>query len=184
MEKGLSLNLRLKQAIEWLKSNKQMKQMDIAKKMGITEASFSRGIKRCEERVDSGFVIKFHQATGEIFSLDWLLHGVGDKFPGKEKQEERDQKAPMADLDFSSVMNALLAKSDEAIASLKREIVAKDEIIQSKDDRIADLTKLAEERLARIAELRRIIEANNINISAYPFPIGAAEDNKNKRKQI
>ena len=112
MEKGLSLNLRLKQAIEWLKSNKQMKQMDIAKKMGITEASFSRGIKRCEERFDSGFVIKFHQATGEIFSLDWLLHGVGDKFPGKEKQEERNQKAPMADLDFSSVINALLAKSD------------------------------------------------------------------------
>ena len=184
MEKGLSLNLRLKQAIEWLKSNKQMKQMDIAKKMGITETSFSRGIKRCEERVDSGFVIKFHQATGEIFSLDWLLHGVGEKFQGKEKQEERDQKAQMSDLDFSSVMNALLAKSDETIASLKRELAAKDEIIQSKDDRIADLTKLAEERLARIAELRRIIEANNINISAYPFLIGTAEGNENKRKQI
>ena len=81
-------------------------------------------------------------------------------------------------------MNALLAKSDETIASLKRELAAKDEIIQSKDDRIADLTKLAEERLARIAELRRIIEANNINISAYPFPIGTAEGNENKRKQI
>lgn len=81
-------------------------------------------------------------------------------------------------------MNALLAKSDETISSLKRELDAKDEIIKSKDERIADLTKLAEERLARIAELRRIIEANNINISAYPFPIGAADGNKNKRNQI
>ena len=181
MKKILSLNLRLKQAIEWLKSNKQMRYMDIAKSMGMAESSFSRGLKRCEQRVDSNFVIKFHQATGEIFSLDWLLNGTGDKFASAEKLQEQKEPQPSAALDLSTYINALLAKSDETIASLKRELAAKDEIIQSKDDRIADLTKLAEERLHRIAELRRIIEANNINISAYSFPIGAAE---NKRKQI
>ena len=76
-------------------------------------------------------------------------------------------------LDFSSYINALIAKSDETIASLKRELASKDEIIQAKNERIADLEKLAEERLHRIAELHRIIDANSMN--GFPFPIGSAE---------
>ena len=74
------LYLRLKQAIEWLKANKEMKQQDIAKAMGMAESSFSRSLKRCESRVDKDFVIKFYQSTDEIFSLDWLLFGTGNKF--------------------------------------------------------------------------------------------------------
>ena len=69
-------------------------------------------------------------------------------------------------------------RSDETIASLKRELAAKDEIIQTKEERIADLERLAEERLHRIAELRRIIDANNI--MDYPFPVGTAEGHDKK----
>jgi hypothetical protein len=203
MEKVLSLNLRLKQAIEWLKSNKGMRNLDIAKRMGIAEASFSRGLKRCEERVDSNFVIKFYQATGEIFSLDWLLNGTGDKFASEEKPQEQEPQAP-GNLDFSTYINALLAKTDETIASMKRELAtkdeamkrelatkdeamkrelaAKDEIIQAKDDRIADLEKLADERLHRIAELRRIIDSTGIDIHGFPFPVGTAEGKKKQAK--
>ena len=83
--------------------------------------------------------------------------------------------------DFSSYINALLAKSDETIASLKRELAAKDDIIQAKDDRIADLTKLAEERMHRIAELRRVIDAHNINMTDYPFQVGVAENGSNRK---
>ena len=91
--------------------------------------------------------------------------------PDREVMAKR--KAEPLQPDFSSYINALLAKSDETIASLKRELTAKDEIIQTKEDRIADLEKLAEERLHRIAELRRIIDANNM--MDYPFPVGTAE---------
>ena len=83
--------------------------------------------------------------------------------------------------DFSSYINALLAKSDETIASLKRELAAKDDIIQAKDDRIADLTKLAEERMHRISELRRVIDAHNINMTDYPFQVGVAENGSNRK---
>lgn len=83
--------------------------------------------------------------------------------------------------DFSSYINALLAKSDETIASLKRELAVKDDIIQAKDDRIADLTKLAEERMHRIAELRRVIDAHNINMADYPFQVGVAENGSNRK---
>ena len=179
MDEIQPLYLRLKQAIEWLKANAQMKQMDIAQRMGMAEASFSRGLKRCAERVDDSFVIKFHQATDEVFSLDWLLNGTGDKFADKSKTQ--DPQPITTNVDFASYINALLAKSDETIASLKRELSTKDDIIQEK--RIADLEKLAEERLHRIAELRRYIDENNISMTDHPFPIGAADDNK-QRKHI
>ena len=96
--------------------------------------------------------------------------------PDREVMAKR--KAEPLQPDFSSYINALLAKSDETIASLKRELAAKDEIIQTKEERIADLERLSEERLHRIAELRRIIDANNI--MDYPFPVGTAEGHDKK----
>ena len=171
MQDSSPLYMRMKQAITWLKQNKKILQKDIAEKMGMSEVSFSRGMERIQHKLDEDFIIKFHQATDEIFSLDWLLNGKGDKFADKSKPE--NQQSIPTNIDFSSYINALLAKSDETIASLKRELAAKDEIIQTKDERISDLEKLAEERLHRIAELRSIIDANNMNI--FPFPMGSAE---------
>ena len=96
--------------------------------------------------------------------------------PDREVMAKR--KAEPLQPDFSSYINALLAKSDETIASLKRELAAKDEIIETKNQRINDLEKLAEERLHRIAELRRVIDANSM--MDYPFPIGTADPKDNK----
>lgn len=172
------LYIRMKQAIQWLKQNKQMLQKDIAAKMKITEVAFSNSMKRIQMKNDDDFIISFHQATGEVFSLDWLLNGIGDKFAKKESANQIPS-API-NIDFSSYINALIAKSDETIASLKREIASKDEIIQAKNERIADLEKLAEERLHRIAELRRVIDAHNINITDYPFPLGSADERTTK----
>ena len=176
------LHIRMKQAVQWLKQNKGMLQKDIAEKMGITEVAFSNGMKRIQIKWDEDFVIKFQQSTGEIFSLDWLLNGTGDKFADKSKTQE--PQPVTTNMDFASYINALLAKSDETIASLKREIAAKDDIIQAKDERIADLAQLAEERLHRIAELRRYIDENNISMTDYPFPIGAADDTKQPPKRL
>lgn len=176
------LHIRMKQAVQWLKQNKGMLQKDIAEKMGITEVAFSNGMKRIQIKWDEDFVIKFQQSTGEIFSLDWLLNGIGDKFADKSKTQE--PQPVTTNMDFASYINALLAKSDETIASLKREIAAKDDIIQAKDERIADLAQLAEERLHRIAELRRYIDENNISMTDHPFPIGAADDTKQSHKRV
>ena len=181
MSKSSPMYLRMKQAIQWLKRERNMLQRDIAEKMGMSEVSFSRGLERVQVKNDEKFVIKFYQATGEIFSLDWLLNGTGDKFASEEKPQEQEPQAP-GNLDFSTYINALLAKTDETIASMKRELAAKDEIIQAKDDRIADLEKLADERLHRIAELRRIIDSSGIDIHGFPFPVGTAEGKKKQAK--
>lgn len=166
--------MRMKQAVTWLKQNKNLLQKDIAEKMGMTDVAFSNGMKRLQHKFDEEFIIKFQQATDEVFSLEWLMDGTGDKFASKMIPQQQ-QPAPM-NVDFSSYINALIAKSDETIASLKRELATKDELIQTKNERISDLEKLAEERMHRIAELRRVIDANNM--MGYPFPIGSAEPDK------
>ena len=63
------LHQRLKQAIIWLKQNKNILQLDIAEKMGMTTVGLSRGLARCKEKNDEDFVIKFHQATDESLAL-------------------------------------------------------------------------------------------------------------------
>ena len=92
--------------------------------------------------------------------------------------------APEHSIDNSSAINAALSAQMETIAHLKqtiedmkeqhqRELAAKDEIIAKSD-------KLAEERLHRIAELRRIIDANQYGLEHLPFPPGVADNPNNK----
>ena len=157
---------------------------DLCSKIGIQPgliSNYNNGTKKVSPdtmdalvRVSEGKLnVKYMLGKSEYM----LLENVPDEEfiegnnPDREVMAKR--KAEPLQPDLSSYINALLAKSDETIASLKRELAAKDEIIQTKEERIADLEKLAEERLHRIAELRRIIDANNM--MDYPFPVGTAE---------
>ena len=162
---------------------------DLCSKIGIQPgliSNYNNGTKKVSPdtmdalvRVSEGKLnVKYMLGKSEYM----LLENVPDEEiiegnnPDREVMAKR--KAEPLQPDFSSYINALLAKSDETIASLKRELATKDEIIQTKEDRISDLEKLAEERLHRIAELRRIIDANNM--MDYPFPVGTAEGHDKK----
>ena len=193
--------LRLKQAIDWLKFNRHMMKQDIAAKMGMTGVSFSRGLARCKEKNDEDFVIKFHRATGEIFSLDWLLHGTGEKFTADSKKAEPAPVIPTSAIDSSSAVNAALAAYAELTNRLKQEmadrLADKDTIIAEKQSRIeslertianlertvADKDALIRARDARILELeRRLAQSNADDLSKYPFAIGAAEDQSRQQQ--
>ena len=162
---------------------------DLCSKIGIQPgliSNYTNGTKKVSidtmnalARVSGGKLnVKYMLGKSEYM----LLENVPDEEfiegnnPDREVMAKR--KAEPLQPDFSSYINALLAKSDETIASLKRELAAKDEIIQTKEERIADLERLAEERLHRIAELRRVIDANNM--MDYPFPVGTAEGHDKK----
>jgi len=197
------LHQRLKQAIVWLKQNKKMLQLDIAEKMGMTTVGLSRGLARCKEKNDEDFVIKFHQATDEVFSLDWLLHGTGEKFTADINKSASQPASPASSpIDPSSILNAALAAQMQTIESLKsekatilevhaRELKAKDDLIQSlrdqlavKDQLISDKDALIRARDSRILELeRRIAQLNADDLSNYHFPIGAAEERINPQNK-
>ena len=193
--------LRLKQAIDWLKFNRHMMKQDIAAKMGMTGVSFSRGLARCKEKNDEDFVIRFHRATGEIFSLDWLLHGTGEKFTADSKKAEPAPATPTSPIDSSSAVNAALAAYAELTNRLKQEmadrLADKDTIIAEKQSRIeslertianlertvADKDALIRTRDSRILDLeRRLAQSNADDLSKYPFAIGAAEDQSRQQQ--
>ena len=162
------------------------KQEDLASLLGTSRPNISAALKGNPTVLTLNFLNRFYEKFKNIFSREWLLKGEGDMLV-----EKKEEPTPPPSVDFSSYINALLAKSDETIASLKRELSTKDDIIQEKDarikekdERIADLEKLAEERLHRIAELRRYIDENNISMTDHPFPIGVADDAKQSHKHV
>lgn len=157
------LYMRMKQAVQWLKQNKELLQKDIATQMGITDVAFSNGMKRIQEKFDEDFVIRFHQATDEIFSLDWLLNGTLPKFTS----EITKPKEPNQPIDQSSLVNAALAAKDETIAALHEQIAAKDELIAA-----------LRQQLDIFQQLRHSADDKEL-FKDYPFPRGIA-DNKDK----
>ena len=93
-------------------------------------------------------------------------------------------------IDNASAINAAIAAKDETIMSLKHQLIDKDDVIKTKDDQIATLHQLLKEKdesyavlKSRVAELRRIIDANGYGLPDYPFPIGAADQSKQKPLQ-
>ena len=166
-----TLYIRVKQALNWLKRNKGILQKDIADKMGMAEASFTRALARIKEKNDEDFVIAFHSVVCEYISLDYLLTGEGDIVAGSEEAPAE----PVVNIpDMSSVFNSALAKADEAIEQLKLRVKEKDELIQSLRDQLAGKDQIIAEQKARLIDYRRALDEKN-GISTYPFPIGTAE---------
>ena len=168
------LYIRVKQALTWLKRNQGILQKDIADKMGMAEASFTRALARVKEKNDEDFVISFHSAVSEYISLEYLLEGEGELVCDNTKDAATNsftEPTPRIP-DMSSVFNSALAKADETIetlktlnAALQRTIADKDEIIKSRDAEIINLK-------------RQLAAATTSDLSRFPFTIGAAENNK------
>lgn len=97
-----------------------------------------------------------------VFNLDYLLTGKGDLLTVEEDARNEAIKETFGMIDQSSMMNALIAAKDETIASLHRELDAKNETIALQRSRIADLE-------------RQLAAARMSDIDNYPFTIGAAE---------
>lgn len=104
------------------------------------------------------------EAYKGVFDLNYLLTGEGSLLTIEEEvhNEEYEKLYNPQPIDQSSLVNALLAAKDETIASLKRELDAKNETITLQRSRIAELE-------------RQLAAATTSDISRYPFAIGAAE---------
>lgn len=182
-----NLQLRIRKAVEWMKRNKTMLQKDIAERMGMSNVSFSRGLERLANKRDDKFILSFHNATDEVFNLDYLLGGDG---PMLASQVPPQQPAPPSNIDPSSMVNAIIASHDQAIMSLKNEVSAKVQLIQTKDEQIADLRQQLSDKdeiikllRHRVADLEKTIsERNQDDMSKYPFTMGASEDHRKPKK--
>ena len=163
-------------AFDYLKRNKGIKtQKQLAQLMGVSEDTITRILKDRTE-VTEDIITKLQTASGCIFNLQWLRGEDTTHMLAQDLADDVDNVMPQQGMpDPSSMVNALLAKSDETISALKS-------VIKTKDEQIADLRRELEDKRDHIetlkhrcAELRRIIDAHNFNIDALPFPPGVAD---------
>lgn len=80
--------LRLKEALRWLKTNKNMEQKDVAVTMGTSETTVSRNIRAAlDGRPNADFILKLSEATGVSFNLQYIVNGTGTLLAQQEKAE-------------------------------------------------------------------------------------------------
>ena len=168
-------------AFDYLKRNKGIKtQKQLAQLMGVSEDTITRILKDRTE-VTEDIITKLQTASGCIFNLQWLRGEDATHMLAQDLADDVDNVVPQHGMpDPSSMVNALLAKSDETISALKS-------VIETKDEQIADLRRELEDKRDHIetlkhrcAELRRIIDAHNFNIDTLPFPPGVADKSSQK----
>ena len=168
-------------AFDYLKRNKGIKtQKQLAQLMGVSEDTITRILKDRTE-VTEDIITKLQTASGCIFNLQWLRGEDATHMLAQDLADDVCDVVPQQSMpDPSSMVNALLAKSDETISALKS-------VIETKDEQIADLRRELEDKSDHIetlkhrcAELRRIIDAHNFNIDALPFPPGVADKTSQK----
>ena len=156
-------------------------------KTGFAEAlhygrtSMSAAMNGDEKYLTDSLFKNICEAYKGVFDLNYLLTGEGDLLTLEEEvhNEEYEKLYNPQPIDQSSLINATIAAKDEAIASLKRELQTKNDLIHSLRDQLAAKDQLIAEQKARLIDYRRIIDSHN-GISDYPFPIGAAENNRDK----
>lgn len=127
-----------------------------------------------KKNVSTETLRKISDAFPGIFTLNWLITGQFPMFLDSPYEEEKSKTEQS--VDKSSLINAALAAKDETIAS-KEEIISNlKHQIAEKDDHIATLK-------ARIADLQATISSlRSSDRSAYPFPVGTAEDKQIRTK--
>ena len=142
-------------------------------KTGFAEAiqygrtSMSAAMNGDEKYLTDSLFKNICEAYPGVFDLDYLLTGEGQLLTIEEEVKDKDIEnlyKPQP-IDNSSLVNAVIAAKDETIASLHRELDAKNETITLQRSRIAALE-------------RQLAAATTGDLSRYPFTIGAAEDNK------
>lgn len=163
MQELSDISIRMKRAIDELKRNKGMLQKTIADAMGISEVSFSRGLKRIANKFDADFIISFNQATGNYFNIDWLLYGKGEMYKGTQSAQE-----PMKSVEVGD-------DKDETIKGLRAENMTLINTINKLIDELASLR-------ADINAIKAHINIQTYNVASNDVNPAVLNDKLNKYK--
>lgn len=167
-------------AVDYLIENKYVEtQKELSIKIGVSETTLSN-LKNDKKIVSDKTIYKLMDAFPGIFNMAYFrgenIYMLLEDAMQVKIDSERN-KPQSESIDQSSLVNAVIAAKDQLIEELKEKY---EKMEQEKDARIAELKQLAEERLHRIAELRRVIESHGISLTDSIFPVGVAERQNQK----
>ncbi len=135
-------------ALAYLKEHGDIKsQKELAQRMGVSEDTISRILQGA--RVSESSITKLHAATNGLFNLQWL-HGQSDVMLSAEVIAAQHASPTPTDVMIAAIVSA----KDDTIASLKRELAAKDETIAAKDSIISTKDTLIDALQRQIENLR------------------------------
>lgn len=130
--------LRLKEALRWLKTNKNMEQKDVAVTMGTSETTVSRNIRAAlDGRPNADFILKLSEATGVSFNLQYIVNGTGTLL-AQNKEAEPTPVSPATD-NLLELHAQMIRHVDDLRQELHQELLA---IRQLKDELRATLQEL------------------------------------------
>ncbi len=130
--------LRLKEALRWLKTNKNMEQKDVAVTIGTSETTVSRNIRAAlDGRPNADFILKLSEATGVPFNLQYIVNGTGTLLAQQEKAEPTPV-SPATD-NILELHAQMIRRVDDLRQELHQELLA---IRQLKDELRATLAEL------------------------------------------
>ena len=170
-------------AVEWLYANGKAKdQTDLSDITGITQTSISRILNGRVKQPSANTLRKFNAAFQGIFNMDFLLGNSDEMFAASTNIHHQTPNTHQPSTDFtpeqSKMINSMIAAYDETIVSMKRELAAKDDVIETKN-------KLIEALEQQIKDLRiQLTRINRDDLGKYPFPVGLAEDKTQRETGI
>jgi len=136
--------------VYWLVDNTEMKNpTDVARKAGINAANVTKIKTGKNKSVQYETMVKLNNAFGNVFNPEWM-RGESDVMLVADLAPVRTE-LPSPALQIADPIATLLAAKDETIASLKRELTAKDDSISTKDKLIYTLQQQIDDLRSQIA---------------------------------
>jgi len=160
--------------VYWLVDNTEMKNPTaVARKAGINAANVTKIKTGKNKSVQYETMVKLNNAFGNVFNPEWM-RGKSDVMLMADVAplcSDKQNSFPNSD---SVTITALLAAKDETIASLKRELAAKDDVIAAKDGIISTKNKLIDTLQQQNDDLRMQV-ASGKGFRSGHSPSAAAE---------
>ena len=143
--------LRLKEALRWLKTNKNMEQKDVAVTMGTSETTVSRNIRAAlDGRPNADFILKLSEATGVSFNLQYIINGTGTLLAQKEEAEPTPA-SPATD-NLLELHASLLRRVDDLRQELHQELLAIRQLKDELRDTLAEIKSATTHNYGMVAD--------------------------------
>ena len=172
-------------------------QTDFAKSIKYSRVYISSAMNGNQKNLTDKLFTNICEAFPGTFNLDYLLTGNGTLLTTEEEDSivrltaptpAPQQTAPDTP-DLSSMVNALIAANADTIASLKRELVSREETIEALHREVAANEQTAATLRSQLDDKDAIIKAKDdlivtlrqqlaqarVSLSDYPFPLGVAD---------
>ena len=172
-------------------------QTDFAKSIKYSRVYISSAMNGNAKNLTDKLFANICEAFPGTFNLDYLLTGKGTLLTTEEEfttdqlaaSTSAPQQTSPGTPDISSMVNALIAANADTIASLKRELVSREETIEALHSEVTANEQTAAVLRSQLDDKDTIIKAKDdlivilrqqlaqarVSLSDYPFPLGVAD---------